>query len=41
MIKKDYETAKNFLYTDGTAIEGGDYFIINFKTKLIGHMNSK
>lgn len=35
MIKNDYETAKTFLYTDGTAIEDGDYFIINFKERLV------
>ena len=26
MVKKDYEEAKKFLYTDGTEIEDGDYF---------------
>lgn len=39
MIKKDYETAKKFLYTDGTAIEDGDYFIINFKERLVDNFD--
>lgn len=35
MVKKDYEEAKKFLYTDGTEIEDGDYFIIDFKERLV------
>ena len=31
MVKKDYEDAKKFLYTDGTIIEDGDYFILILK----------
>jgi hypothetical protein len=35
MVKKDYEKTKKFLYTDGTAIEDGNYFIIDFKERLL------
>lgn len=35
MTKKDYEKAENFLYTDGTIMNNGDYFIIDFEERLI------
>lgn len=39
MVKKDYEKAKKFLYTDGTEIEDGDYFIIDFKESLFNDLD--
>lgn len=39
MVKKDYEKAKKFLYTDGTEIEDGDYFIIDFKESLFNDVD--
>lgn len=39
MVKKDYEQAKKFLYTDGTEIEDGDYFIIDFKESLFNDLD--
>lgn len=30
MVKKDYEKAKKFLYTDGTEIEDGDESVNKF-----------
>ncbi len=39
MVKKDYEKTKKFLYTDGTEIEDGDYFIIDFKESLFNDLD--
>lgn len=39
MIKKYYEKTKKFLYTDGTEIEDGDYFIIDFKESLFNDLD--
>ena len=39
MVKKDCEKTKKFLYTDGTEIEDGDYFIIDFKESLFNDLD--